>query len=256
MANSDCKACHTLDKVSVGPSYHAVAQKYKGQPGAISMLAKKIIDGGGGNWGKEYVMAAHPQISLQDANEIVSYILSLADAIKTKTLSTKGNLALTDHKEDEPRGLYTLTASYTDHGANNIEPITTSETVTLRNSKVRAVFADEHSGFRRFGNNLSSGDHKSFVLLRNIDLSGIRRFTYEYASLNRDGEIEVRIDSQAGPVVSSAPFKSTGAWDKTSTVSAEVAVPLSGRHDVYFFVIKRDKPNDDIINLKSIQFDQ
>ena len=256
IANSDCKACHTLDKVSVGPSYNAVAQKYKGQPGAISMLAKKIIDGGGGNWGKEHVMAAHPQISVQDANEMVSYILSLADAVKIKNLSTRGNVQLADHKEDEPRGIYTLKASYTDHGANDIEPITTSETVILRNSKVRAVFADEHTGFRRFGNNLSSGDHKAFILLRNIDLNGIRKFTYEYASQNRDGEIEVRLDSQAGPVISRAPYKSTGAWDKTSTVTAEVAVPVSGRHDVYFFVIKRDKPNEDIINLKSIQFDQ
>jgi len=256
IANSDCKACHTLDKISVGPSYDAVAQKYKGQPGATSMLAKKIIAGGGGNWGTEHVMAAHPQISVQDANEMVTYILSLADAKKTKTVATQGTLALSDHKDDEPRGLYTLTASYTDHGGNNIEPITRTETVTLRNAKVRAVFADEHTGFRRFGNNLSSGDHKAFVLLRNIDLNGIKKFTYEYASQNRDGEIQARIDSQAGPVISLVQYAATGAWDSTSTVTGNISVPVSGKHDVYFFVIKKDKPNEDIINLKSIQFEQ
>jgi cytochrome c len=118
------------------------------------------------------------------------------------------------------------------------------------------VFADEHSGFRRFGNNLSSGDHKSFILLKNIDLNGIRKFTYEYASKNRDGEIEVRIDSQAGPVISRAPYAATGTWDKTSTITGDVSAPVSGRHDVYFFIMKKDKPNDDIINLKSIQFEQ
>ena len=256
IANSDCKACHTLDKVSVGPSYNAVAQKYKGQPGATSMLAKKIIAGGGGNWGTEHVMAAHPQISMQDANEIVMYILSLADAKKTRTLASQGIVALSDHKEDEPRGVYTLTASYTDHGANNIEPLTRTETITLRNAKVKTVFADEHTGFNRFGNNLSAGDHKAFVLLRNIDLNGIKKFTYEYASQNRDGEIEVRIDSQAGPVISLVSYTSTGAWDKTSSVTGNISAPVSGKHDVYFFVIKRDKPNEDIINLKSIQFEQ
>jgi cytochrome c len=256
IANSDCKACHTLDKVSVGPTYTAVAQKYKGQPGSISTLAKKIIAGGGGNWGTEHVMAAHPQISVQDANEMVTYILSLADAKKTKTLATQGTVALLDHKDDEPRGIYTLTASYTDHGANNIGPITKTETITLRNATVRAVFADEHSGFRRFGNNLSSGDHKSFVLLKNIDLNGIKKFTYEYASKNRDGDIEVRIDSQAGPVISRAPYVATGTWDKASTITGDISAPVSGRHDVYFFIIKKDKPNDDIINLKSIQFEQ
>ena len=256
IASSDCKACHTLDKVSVGPSYTAVAQKYKGQPGATSTLAKKIIAGGGGNWGKEHVMAAHPQISIQDANEMVNYILSLADAKKTRTLSTQGTIPLTDHNEDEPRGLYTLSASYTDHGAGDIGPITKSETIILRNSKVRTVFADEHTGFRRFGNNLTSGAHKSFILLRNIDLTGIRKFTYEYASKDKDGEVEVRIDSQAGPIISSVPYVATSAWDKTSTVTGEVSVPVSGRHDVYFFAIKKEKPNDDIINLKSIQFEQ
>jgi cytochrome c len=256
IAGSDCKACHTLDKVSVGPSYKAVAEKYKGQSGALSMLAKKIIAGGGGNWGKEHVMAAHPQISVQDANEMVSYILSLADAKKSRTISRQGTLTLTDHKDDEPRGIYTLTASYTDHGANNIDPITKDETIVLRNAKVRTVFADEHTGFRRFGNNLSGGSHKAFIMLRNIDLNGIRKFTYEYASKNRDGEIEVRIDSQAGPVISNVSYTATGAWDKTSTVTSDISSPVSGRHDIYFFVLKRDKPNDDIINLKTIQFEE
>jgi cytochrome c len=93
------------------------------------------------------------------------------------------------------------------------------------------------------------------VLLKNIDLNGIKKFTYEYASQNRDGEIEVRIDSQAGPVISLVPYTATGAWDKTSTITGNIAVPVSGRHDVYFFVIKKEKPNEDIINLKSIQFD-
>jgi cytochrome c len=220
------------------------------------MLAKKIIAGGGGNWGTEHVMAAHPQIAIQDANEIVTYILSLADAKKTRSLAMQGTVALNEHKEDEPRGIYTLTASYTDHGANSIEPLTGSESITLRNAKVKTVFADEYTGFRRFGNNLSGGDHKAFIMLRNIDLNGIRKFTYEYASKNRDGEIEVRIDSQAGPVISSVKYSATGAWDKTSTVTGEIATPVSGRHDVYFFVIKKEKPNDDIINLKSILFEQ
>jgi cytochrome c len=55
IASSDCKACHTIDKVSVGPSYTAVSMRYKNQPGAVEMLAQKIIDGGGGNWGTTYI---------------------------------------------------------------------------------------------------------------------------------------------------------------------------------------------------------
>ncbi len=257
IANSDCKACHTLDKVSVGPSYAAVAEKYKGQSGAVSTLAKKIIAGGGGNWGTEHVMAAHPQISIQDANEMVSYILSLADAKKPKMeLATQGVVSLKEHKDDEPRGVYTLKATYTDRGANGIDPITSSDVVVLRNARVKTVYADSYEGFRRFGNNLSGGSHKAHLLFKDVDLTGIKKFIYEYASSKRDGEIEVRIDSQAGPVISKTSYKATGSWETTSSVTGEVSVPITGRHDVYFFAIKRDKPNDDIINLKFIQFEQ
>ncbi len=254
--NSDCKACHTIDKVSVGPSYTAVAQKYQNKPGAVSMLSKKIVAGGGGNWGTEHVMAAHPQLSMQDANEMVSYILSLADAKrKQSSLGMKGLLSLKDHTQDEAQGTYTLSASYTDKGANGIEPLTGSDVIVLRNAKVKPVFADAHVGFRRFGNNLSGGDHKSYILLKAIDLSGINKFIYEYTSADKDGEIEARIDSQAGPVISRAPYKATGQG-KASTITGKIDIPTAGRHDVYFIMIKKDKPNNDIINLKSIQFEQ
>ena len=121
---------------------------------------------------------------------------------------------------------------------------------------MKTVYADAHVGFQRFGNSLSGGSHKSFILLKNIDLTGIRKFTYEYASKDKEGAIEVRIDSQAGPVISQAYYESTGSWDKTVTITGKVATPTTGRHDVYFFVMKPEKPNKDIINLKSIQFEQ
>ena len=40
------------------------------------MLASKIIAGGSGSWG-EIPMAPHPAISIDDAKEMVKYILSL-----------------------------------------------------------------------------------------------------------------------------------------------------------------------------------
>ena len=35
---------------------------------AVSILSKKIIAGGGGNWGTEHVMSAHPQLSIDEAD--------------------------------------------------------------------------------------------------------------------------------------------------------------------------------------------
>jgi len=85
-------------------------------------------------------------------------------------------------------------------------------------------------------------------------MTGIRKFVFEYAAEKRDGEIEVRIDSQAGPVISTTPYQQTGDWDKLKLVTGEVKSPVEGRHDVYFFAIKRDKPDNDILKFISIEF--
>ncbi len=257
VASSDCKACHTVDKRAVGPSFVAVAQRYKKQDGSVDLLAGKIIAGGGGNWGTEHVMSAHPQLSKADAAEMVKYIFSLTDAQKgPQTLPAEGSVALKEHTDEEPAGQYTLVASYTDNGGQGVGPLTGTDVVTLRNAKVRTVYNDGMGGFQRWGNSLGQGDHKSFVMLKNVDLTGIRRFTYEYASKDKDGEIEVRLHSQAGPVVSRTAYKATGDWKTKGQVTGELSQPLTGRHDVYFVVVKRDKPNDDIIALSTIGFEE
>ena len=257
MASSDCKACHTIDKVSVGPSFLAVAQKYKSQTGSVEQLATKIINGGGGNWGKEHVMSAHPQLATQDAQEMVRYIFSLTDKQRAPvTLPAQRSLSLKDHPKNDLRGQYTMMASYTDKGNKAVGPLTGTDVITLRNAKVMSIYADAQVGFARFKDNLSPGAHKSYILLKNVDLTGIKQFTYEYGSADQTGEIEVRIDSQAGPIICLTAYEPTGSWDKLKTIPGKIEKPVSGRHDVYFFAIKRTKPNDKILKLTSIQFDE
>lgn len=257
IAASDCKACHTIDRKSVGPTYLQVSERYKGQQDAVSKLATKIIAGGGGAWGTESVMSAHPQVGQQEAEEMVKYILSIAEKSKPNlNMPVQGTAMLNQHKAEDLQGRYTLRATYTDNGANGIEPLTTTDEVVLRNAKVRAVYTDVQSGFPRFGNNLSGGGHKAFIMLRNVDMTGIRKFIYEYSSKNRDGEIEVRIDSQAGPVISTTAYEQTGDWGTVKFVTGEVKTKIEGRHDVYFFAVKHDKPNNDILKFTSIEFGQ
>ncbi|MEO7801120.1 MAG: c-type cytochrome [Ginsengibacter sp.] len=76
-AKSDCFTCHKLNETSIGPSYAAVAAKYKSQMPAIAdTLVSKIIKGGSGNWGAA-VMTAHPMLSKEDAKSIVTYVMSI-----------------------------------------------------------------------------------------------------------------------------------------------------------------------------------
>lgn len=71
-----CLGCHAIDAKRVGPSFKDVARRYAAQPGAAPMLAKKIREGGAGNWGP-VPMTANSQVSEADAHRLVVWILSL-----------------------------------------------------------------------------------------------------------------------------------------------------------------------------------
>jgi cytochrome c len=76
MDQKDCKTCHKIDMKLVGPAYKDVAAKYPATDANIDMLADKVIKGGSGHWG-EVAMTPHPDLSKDDAKELVKYILSL-----------------------------------------------------------------------------------------------------------------------------------------------------------------------------------
>lgn len=76
IASSDCVACHKDDVKVIGPAYTEVAARYHGSDTAVAYLARKIIQGGAGNWG-EVPMTAHPQHSQEEAEQMARYILSL-----------------------------------------------------------------------------------------------------------------------------------------------------------------------------------
>jgi len=76
IAQSDCLSCHQVKAPAVGPSYAAIAERYAGKPGVEDSLAQKIIAGGSGNWGK-MPMTPHPNLSREDAREMVRYLLTV-----------------------------------------------------------------------------------------------------------------------------------------------------------------------------------
>ncbi len=81
IAKSDCFTCHKLRDPSTGPAYGAVAEKYENNEANINMLAEKVIAGGQGVWG-QIPMAAHPQVSKEDAIAMVKYIFLLKEEKK------------------------------------------------------------------------------------------------------------------------------------------------------------------------------
>jgi cytochrome c len=256
MAASDCRACHTVDAKSVGPALVEIAQRYRDQPDAKAMLAHKIIAGGGGNWGNQFVMAAHPQIPFEDAEEIVGYILSLGKELEGRAPARPeplgGELALDRHQPSELLGRYLLTAGYTDDAHGEIPGQRASAEISLRSATVPAEYVDAYSGFNRWGPKLAWGKHKAHLYLRDIDLTAIAGFTFTYQA-PAAGEIEVRQFSANGPVIARVTFPAT---KEDSTVTAKLAAPLAGRRDLYFIMRQPVPPNENVITVKSIRFER
>lgn len=73
---SDCNECHKEESDATGPSFQDIAKRYPSRQVYIDLLARKIISGGSGVWGYP-VMRAHPNLTLEDSQAMVAFILSL-----------------------------------------------------------------------------------------------------------------------------------------------------------------------------------
>ncbi len=233
---SDCKACHSITKKSIGPAYMDVAKKYKGVFMAEGKLSDKVIKGGGGVWG-EQAMSAHPQLTKDEATEMVRYILSLADEKKSEPL--KGNYTTNAQGKN---GTYLFTASYTDKGKGSIGPLTGEKTLVLRNANVKAASYDESKDIMKY--KLPTGEvavglnHNAFVEFKNIDLTGIEGAAisvFNDPARTKGGVLEAHLGSPDGKLI--------GQMDVKEPTMGQVKMPFAattGIHNV-FFVFKNEK---------------
>ncbi|QEC66881.1 PKD domain-containing protein [Panacibacter ginsenosidivorans] len=206
MLSFDCKSCHKEAETSVGPAFVLVAKKYAKDPNAMSYLTNKIMKGGSGVWG-EVAMAAHPTIPQNDLQQIVTWILSLAnkDAAK-KSLPAEGTI--TPVANQKPNTVLVLSASYTDKGGNNIKALTGSNSIALAGSTVAFKGTEKTQGFTTMAYNgmnimlIPAGG--GWFAVDSIDLSGVRSVTLTagWQEAPKFGfDFEVRLDAPAGKVI-------------------------------------------------------
>ena len=69
-----CLGCHAINKKIVGPSFQAIAEKYKGDANAQVFLKNKIAKGGSGSWGV-VPMPANTKLNDADLSTLASWIL-------------------------------------------------------------------------------------------------------------------------------------------------------------------------------------
>ncbi len=238
---SDCATCHAEDRKVNGPSYMDIANRYFGDATAMKKLSRKIIEGGGGEWG-ESTMAAHPQITQKEAESIVQYVLSFAGEVQEgNAMPLSGIFTADAHMGRDEKGAYIFQATYSDAGANGMPSLSTTDTKVLRYPKLEAEnFTNASKGIRKIketnsGNTLLTGiTHGRYISFENIDLTGIKNVAfgfYEKWKVLEGTSVEVRIGGPSGDIIG-----------RSSIVEKPVVniSKIEGIHDV-FFIFKNEK---------------
>ena len=271
---SDCKTCHAVDRQINGPSFEAVAERYRKDEFAVRNLSKKVIKGGAGNWG-QVVMSAHPQVSEEDAGEMVRWILTLGAPAKVKqAFPVSGAYALvlppSKEKGKKPKpGTFIFKATYRDRGSNSQMPIEETETIALRAAFQQAEQADSMSKrittYRPYNGDtvlLVDLTHNSFFVFKHADITGIYSVAVGICSGDgrrqfSGGRLELHLDSPAGPLAGSVDVP---APDKPGKMAVqELVLPLQiksdGRfHDLYFVVKNEKSPSQEVAAIDWLRF--
>ncbi|RYU96532.1 ThuA domain-containing protein [Emticicia agri] len=251
---SDCKACHAVDKKSIGPAYMDIAKKYRRGQTAINQLAEKVIKGGGGVWG-EQAMAAHPQIPMSEARDMVDYILSLNDTRKASQPVT-GAYEAAAHK-GKKEGAYIIQATYTDKGGKVIGPLSTSQSLALRSPKIKAVTYDESKGVAKFnveqlGGELAiASENDSYIAFKDIDLTGIKTIiigAFSQQGTTVGGTMEVRLGSPTGTVIGTADVQ------EANMNPLKIKVDVAGVQNIYFVFKNPKAEGKPLFGVNTIEF--
>ena len=240
MLSMDCKSCHKQEDKSVGPSFVQVSQKYIKDPNVSTYLSGKIIKGGSGVWG-EVAMAAHPNLSQDDAKQIVSWIMSLSNkAVVKKSLPQNGTIIpLTDQK---PGSVMVLSASYTDKGGNNIKALTGNSVLSLKANTVSFKFTTKTKGFTPFKYSGSTilifPTADGWFEIDQIDLTGVRSVNintgWQVAPL-AGFTFEVKLDAPDGKLLGTATLPVPSKDQKTGLLKIPIQQVTDGKmHDLYF----------------------
>ncbi|MFZ9503501.1 MAG: ThuA domain-containing protein [Cyclobacteriaceae bacterium] len=252
IAESDCKSCHLTDQKSAGPAYREIAKKYKGDAGAIERLANKIINGGSGVWG-DVAMAAHPQISKENAAQMASYILSLANESKESLkLASKITFDKTSAQPFNAQSAYVVTASYEDRGNGAVPPLNKTVAKVLRAPYLTAedellLNGPEVQSVPTAGKALMNVTNGSSVTFKNVDLRGVSSISFsvvEVFGMTVGGGLEVYLGDKNGKQAGQVDFTALPGMKMQEGVfvkSGKVSFPAQATRSDVTLVFKNAK---------------
>jgi glucose/arabinose dehydrogenase/cytochrome c551/c552 len=260
-----CRACHNQVESSVGPSYQAVADRYKDDNDAAEYLAKSIINGSSGVWG-DAAMPAHSDLPEEDAYKIVAWIESLAaDEVMEESLPIEGSLEPTLGEEPLENGLLIVSATYSDEGTDQVKSLSGNATITLQNSRIGVATAKNLRSYStmEFGGNtmlMTQNESGSFSLngIHLSDVSSIELTVGAREPLEYGYNFEVRLGSPDGRMIGEALVKpdtqsAQGFFGGVVQISIE-PVTDNSFHDIYFVSSPTDFLEEGNLVITGVEF--
>lgn len=250
MKASDCFNCHAVEHRIIGPSFLEIADKYRGQPGALDVSVGRVRAGSSKVWG-EVPMLPHPQHSVDEVNIMLRWVFGLEKGKGGPALS-RGLTGEITAPKDAKAGLFVLEATYADAGRAPAGSLSGKASVTLRSRQLDAEHGDVQ-GPKRMGNVIGSIDHGHFVRFTGIDLATVGGLTARASSGNVGGTIEFRLGSPTGEVIATLAVPNTGGWDKFIEPSVKIEPPRDQRADVVAVFTNPGKGG--LMNLDWVRFE-
>lgn len=238
MKASDCFNCHAVDHRLIGPGFSEIADRYRGQPGALDVSVGRVRAGSSKVWG-EVPMLPHPQHSVDEVNIMLRWVFGLEKG-KGGPALLRGLTGEVTAPKDDQGGLFVLEATYADAGRAPAGSLSGKASVTLRSRRLDAEHGDVQ-GPKRMGNVIGAIDHGHHVRFAGIDLAQVGGFTVRASSGNVGGTIEVRAGSPTGELLASIPVPNTGGWDRFIEPAARIATPREGRTDLHVVFVNPGK---------------
>ncbi len=247
---SDCLACHMENAPSIGPSYIQIAKRYTLEGDATGYLVDKIIHGGAGVWGDQG-MAAHPQLDIQTVEQMVRYILSLAETTQPDGLPTTGIFTFEAPPAGRETGVHILRASYTDQGGPTVGPLTVSTVHIFRPTTLSAAAHDlgENVKIQR-GNVLADSLRPVSFGFSNIDLTSVKALEIipgEHGPI--PFQVDISLDAPDGKLIGSA---AQAGGSSGAAIPVEIG-DFIGARDVYFTLRAVGTP-EALPSIQSIRF--
>lgn len=225
MRQNDCFNCHAVGQKIVGPALLDIANKYRGQAGALDASVQRVLKGSSRVW-SEAPMLAHEQLTADQAQMMVQWIYSLEPG-KAGTDQTRGLAGKVSAPDDPQNRTGILEASYTDAGRAPAGALAGNATITLRNRRVEAeagreltganVQGADHASGKKFLRANADGDTARFPGLKLADAASV---TCRVAAVQTGGTIELRRDSAQGALLSRLEVKPTGDWKAWAELTA------------------------------------